>query len=167
MRLRYKKIGKRLKINHLPIFKSDPVGIQTQDLQNRKHKGVLKIDATCADAEVRYPVDSTLLETACRKIDEYTSKVCKEFGVTGKKTHYKDVRRSYLLLIKQKVKKGRQVKDTTLLRISYMIFWKIGCQGDRMPMYRASAPFLQGDKGDRRVTGVGAHSAQRGDNMCF
>ncbi len=51
--------------------------------------------------------------------------------------------------------------------ISYRIFWKIGCQGDRMPMYRASAPFFQGDKGDRRVTGVGAHSAQRGDNQCF
>ena len=28
-------------------------------------------------------MDSTLLETACRKIDEYTSKVCKEFGITG------------------------------------------------------------------------------------
>jgi hypothetical protein len=45
---------------------------------------VLKIDATCADAEVRYPVDATLLETACRKIDEYTSKVCEEFGIKGK-----------------------------------------------------------------------------------
>ena len=71
----------------------------------------------CADAEVRYPVDSTLLETACRKIDEYTSKVCKEFGITGKNTHYKDARRCYLLLIKQKVKKGRQVKDT----IAYLL----------------------------------------------
>lgn len=74
-------------------------------------RGVLKIDATCADAEVRYPVDSTLLETACRKIDEYTSKVCKEFGIAGRKTHYKDARRAYLLLIKQKVKKGRPPKD--------------------------------------------------------
>ena len=27
MHLRYKKIGERLKINHLPIFKSDPFGI--------------------------------------------------------------------------------------------------------------------------------------------
>ena len=27
-----------------------------------------------------------------------------------------------------------------------------------MPMYRASAPFLEGVKGDRRVTGVGAHT---------
>ena len=61
----------------------DPNAAEFTDSQNRKHKGVLKIDATCADAEVRYPVDSTLLETACRKIDEYTSKVCKEFGITG------------------------------------------------------------------------------------
>ena len=35
----------------------------------------------------------------------------------------------------------------------YYEFRILGCQGDRMPMYRASAPFLQGDKGDRRVTG--------------
>ena len=27
-----------------------------------------------------------------------------------------------------------------------------------MPMYRAFAPFLEGDKGDRRVTGVGVHT---------
>ncbi len=94
-----------------------PNAAEFTDSQNRKHKGVLKIDATCADAEVRYPVDSTLLETACRKIDEYMSKVCREFGITGKKTHYKDARRCYLLLIKQKVKKGRLVKDT----IAYLL----------------------------------------------
>ena len=46
-------------------------------------------------------------------------------------------------------------------------FWKIGCQGDRMPMYRASAPFFEGDKGDRRVTGVGAHNDKMGKNRCF
>ena len=95
----------------------DPNAAEFTNSQNRKHNGGLKIDATCADAEVRYPVDSTLLETACRKIDEYTSKVCKEFGITGKNTHYKDVRHSYLLLIKQKVKKGRLVKDT----IAYLL----------------------------------------------
>ena len=36
-----------------------------------------------------------------------------------------------------------------------------------MPMYRASAPFFEGDKGDRRVTGVGVHSAKMGDNRWF
>jgi len=29
--LRYKKIGKRLIINHLPIFKSDPLGINPKE----------------------------------------------------------------------------------------------------------------------------------------
>ena len=90
----------------------DPDAAEFTDSQGRRHKGILKIDATCADAEVRYPVDATLLETSCRKIDEYTSKVCGEFGIKGKKTHYKDARRAYLLLIKQKVKKGRLMKDT-------------------------------------------------------
>ena len=36
-----------------------------------------------------------------------------------------------------------------------------------MPMYRASAPFFEGDKGDRRVTGVGAHNDKMGENKCF
>ena len=90
----------------------DPDAAEFTDSQGRKHKGILKIDATCADAEVRYPADASLLETSCRKIDEYTSRVCREFGVKGKNTHYKDARRAYLLLIKQKVKKGRLMKDT-------------------------------------------------------
>ena len=34
----------------------------------------------------------------------------------------------------------------------YYIFCILGCQGDRTLMYRASAPFFEGDKGDRRVT---------------
>ena len=89
-----------------------PDAAEFTDSQGRKHEGILKVDATCADAEVRYPVDVTLLETSCRKISEYTLKVCEEFGIKGKKTHYKDARRAYLLLIKQKVKKGRLVKDT-------------------------------------------------------
>ena len=90
----------------------DPDAAEFTDSQGRKHEGILKVDATCADAEVRYPVDVTLLETSCRKISEYTLKVCEEFGIKGKKTHYKDARRAYQLLIKQKVKKGRLVKDT-------------------------------------------------------
>ena len=32
-----------------------------------------------------------------------------------------------------------------------------------MPMYRAFAPFLEGDKGDRRVTGVCAHNQEKGN----
>ena len=33
------------------------------------HGGTMKIDATCCDAEVRYPTDSNLLEDGSRLID--------------------------------------------------------------------------------------------------
>ena len=34
-------------------------------------------------------------------------------------------------------------------------------------MYRASAPFFEGDKGDRRVTGVCAHSQKMDKKELF
>ena len=39
-----------------------------------------------------------------------------------------------------------------IIELLYYNFCILGCQGDRTPMYRASAPFFEGDKGDRRVT---------------
>ena len=50
-----------------------------------------------------------------------------------------------------------------IIELLYYNFCNLGCQGDRTPMYRASAPFFEGDKGDRRVTGVCAHSQKMGN----
>ena len=36
-----------------------------------------------------------------------------------------------------------------------------------MPMYRAFAPFFEGVKGDRRVTGVCAHNMERASEYWF
>jgi hypothetical protein len=58
----------------------------------------------------------------------------------------------------------------TTIRVSFdhhRIFLKKGCQGDRMPIYKAFAPFLEGDKGDRRVTGLCAHSLKKGRRSLF
>ena len=46
------------------------------DSQGREHKGVLKIDATCADAEMRYPVDVDIIHDGCRKVIDYIMKAC-------------------------------------------------------------------------------------------
>ena len=53
------------------------------DSQGREHKGVLKLDATCADAEMRYPVDVDIIHDGCRKdppSDEMKSKMAKAIG---------------------------------------------------------------------------------------
>ena len=52
------------------------------DSKGREHKGVLKIDATCSDAEMRYPVDVDLdvvpIDDGVRlqAIDAYKSLIC-------------------------------------------------------------------------------------------
>lgn len=43
------------------------------DLHGSEHKGVLKIDATCADAEMCYPVDVDIIHDGCRKVTDYAA----------------------------------------------------------------------------------------------
>ena len=49
----------------------------------------------------------------------------------------------------------------------YYEFCVLGCQGDRMPIHKGFAPFLEGDKGDRRVTEVRAHSTLKVPSQLF
>lgn len=87
------------------------------DSKGRKHKGVLKMDATCANAEVRYPVDVDIVNDGCRVVDKYIGEVCKALHISKPHTAYKDARRAYLLLVKMKKKGGRLVRQT----LSYML----------------------------------------------
>lgn len=90
------------------------------DSQGRKHSGVLKIDATCADAEVRYPVDVDLVNDGCRIIEEYTAGVCKLLGLRKPHTPYKSARSIYLELVKRKKKGGKFLKDTLRMMLAYL-----------------------------------------------
>ena len=82
------------------------------DSEGRQHKGVLKIDATCANAEVRYPVDVDIIRDGCIVVNRYIKKICKILSIKAPATSYKDARRVYLYLVKMKKKGGKLVKDT-------------------------------------------------------
>lgn len=58
---------------------TDPVFTNSQ---GRLHKGSLKIDTTCADAEVHYPTNIDLLQDGCKIINRYIAKLCKQFSLT-------------------------------------------------------------------------------------
>lgn len=87
------------------------------DDNGEKHKGVLKMDATCANAEVRYPVDVDIIHDGCKVIDRYIKKLGELLGIKAPATSYKDARRVYLYLVKMKKKGGRLAKNT----ISFML----------------------------------------------
>ena len=88
------------------------------DSKGREHRGELKIDATCADAEVRYPVDVDIIDDGCRKIDCFIRRICKKAGIAVPYTYYGKARNAYTYLVKMKKKGGKLVKDTIGLMLS-------------------------------------------------
>ncbi len=96
----------------------DPGAKAFTDSKGREHKGILKIDATCADAEVRYPVDVDIIEDGCRKTDCFIRRICKKAGISLPKTFYAKARGAYLLLVKMKKKGGKLVKETISVMLS-------------------------------------------------
>ena len=82
----------------------------------------LKVDATCADAEVRYPTDIDLIEDGSKYIDRMTDKVCgikkirRPSGVERNR-----IRAIYLNVIKRKHKGAKLIKDaiTRMLPLLY------------------------------------------------
>ena len=97
--------------------KEDEFAKEFTDSKGRKHKGVLKMDATCANAEVRYPVDVDIVNDGCRVVDKYIGEVCKALHICKPHTAYMDARRAYLLLVKMKKRGGRLVRQI----LSYML----------------------------------------------
>ena len=100
--------------------KREDLGKEFTDEQGRLHKGVLKIDATCSDAEVRYPTDVDLVHDGCKVINRYMDKICETFGLPRPVSHYKSARYEYLRLIKRKARKGNQVKSTMRILLHYL-----------------------------------------------
>lgn len=85
-----------------------PVADTTQDSD-------IKADATCADAEVRYPTDIDLIEDGSKYIDRMIDKVCgikkirKPAGVERNR-----IRTIYLGVIKRKHKGAKLLKDAMM-----------------------------------------------------
>ena len=85
-----------------------PMNDEIIDDQGRLHKGSMKIDATCSDAEVRYPTDIDLLHDGSRVINRYIDKLCNKFGLPHPVTYHKPCRKEFLTVIKRK-KKSRKM----------------------------------------------------------
>mgnify|MGYP004442697101 FL=1 len=99
---------------------TDPDAAGFVDSEGRMHKGVLKIDATCSDAEVRYPVDVDIIHDGCMVVDRYINKICRIAKIKAPRTCYKDARRVYLKLIKKKKKGGKLAKETISKMLAYL-----------------------------------------------
>ena len=95
-------------------------GSEFTDSNSRLHKGVLKIDATCCNAEVRYPVDVDIIHDGCRIISRYIAILCSQLKIKQPECNYKSARQEYLNLIKKKKKKASEVKIAKRMLLYYL-----------------------------------------------
>jgi len=90
---------------------------EATDEDGNPHGGTLKVDATCCDAEVRYPTDSNLLEDGSKLIDRLLDKFCARSHTKKPQTHRAEARRAFINLTKRKRKGKKLVSKTKLTQI--------------------------------------------------
>lgn len=77
------------------------------------NNGTLKIDATCSDAEVRYPTDLDLLHDGCEVLERIIDRFCDKTDMARPATDFKSVHTAYSKLIKKKNKPRKELKRCT------------------------------------------------------
>lgn len=92
---------------------SKPKKVHT-DEDGNDHGGTMKVDATCCDAEVRYPTDSNLLEDGSRLIDRLLDKFCARHKSKKPQTRRVEARQAFISLTKKK-RKGKKLVDKVKL----------------------------------------------------
>lgn len=102
----------------------DKKGVQVADgyIDNdgEKHSGVMKIDATCTDAEMKYPTDIGLLEDGSREIDRLLSKICDRLGMCKPKTNRGQSHSVFVNYTKRKHKGKELRRQTRQYQIHYL-----------------------------------------------
>ena len=76
-----------------------------------EHKRILKVDATCSDAEVRYPTDLDLVHAGVEIVDRVVNRLCAINELPLPKTHLKEIHSKYLNVIKLRSKPKKKVKE--------------------------------------------------------
>lgn len=104
--------------NQLTLMLSEADGSHPKkthtDEEGNDHGGTIKVDATCCDAEVRYPTDSNLLEDGSRLIDRLLDKFCTRHKVGKPQTRRVEARQAFISLTKKK-RKGKKLVDKVKL----------------------------------------------------
>lgn len=86
-----------------------------------KNKGKLQLDATVADAQIKFPTDLDLLSDSRVKAEDLIDHLCKELDIKDKpRTYRKTARKEYLNVSKMKRKPDKVLRRGLRLQINYL-----------------------------------------------
>ena len=86
-----------------------------------KNKGSLKVDATVADAFIKFPTDLDLLNDSREKAEELIDELANKLSLKEKpRTYRRKARRSFLLIAKKKSKDKKEIRKGIRQQLSFL-----------------------------------------------
>ncbi len=137
---------KRLKWNDLQTINERIAGIKRQSVSSEEEEktkgpgsaagcgggsseadmapnaGVLKIDATCTPADIRYPTDLSLVEEARRKSEEIIDRLYAATANRGKKprTYRRKARKQFLAVMRKRVRNEKMIRKALGAQLRFL-----------------------------------------------
>lgn len=90
------------------------------DENDRPHKGSIKIDATCCEAEVKYPTDLEVINDARDLSERLIDKLCIFSRTPKPRTNRKEARSKFLQIIKKRKKSRKLVRKGVKQQLGYL-----------------------------------------------
>lgn len=123
-------IRKALKINSVETDKEDIESDIDENEEDKnadndsnasKNKGKLQLDATVADANIKFPTDLNLLNQSREKAEALIDQLCSALPeLTKPRTYRRIARRKYLLLAKKKKKTKKQIRKSIREQLGFL-----------------------------------------------
>lgn len=85
-----------------------------------KNKGKLQMDATIADAHIKFPTDLSLLNDSRVKSEELLDLFCKTLKINTPRTYRREARKNWLNLSKKKRKGVKEIQKGIKKQLSYL-----------------------------------------------
>lgn len=91
------------------------------DTKPPKNQGKLQLDATVADAHVKYPTDLNLLNESREKAEYLIDKLCERLNITEKpRTYRRLARKKYLTIAKKRKKSKKEIRKGIREQLGYL-----------------------------------------------
>jgi hypothetical protein len=92
----------------------------TDSCQGSTNKGKLQMDATIADAHIKFPTDLSLLNDSREKSEELIDRLCLSLSLYKPRTYRREARKNWLNLSKSKKNSFKQIQNGIKKQLNYL-----------------------------------------------
>lgn len=93
---------------------------RNDDDDDTPNVGTLMLDATCAPSQIKYPLDTDLLNDARLQTERMIKEICHEHGIKKPRTYPNQARKAHLAIAKMKKKSKSTIRKAVRKQLGYL-----------------------------------------------